>query len=82
MATTAYVTDQMEVTLRNGTSTGHRILRMLPSGVPLEVLETDSDSGYTRVRSPSGQEGWVLSRYLQNEPVARDQLKAARQKLA
>jgi SH3 domain protein len=40
----------------------------------LEVLERDSESGYSRVRTPGGTEGWVLSRYLMNEPSAREQL--------
>jgi SH3 domain protein len=40
----------------------------------LEVLERDADSGYSRVRTPGGTEGWVLSRYLMSEPSAREQL--------
>lgn len=77
LAETAYVSDRLEITLRTGTSTQHSIVRMLPSGARLEVLETDAASGYTRVRTADGTEGWVLSRYLMERPAARDQLGAA-----
>lgn len=76
-AQTRYVSDRLEVTLRSGTSTQHSIVRMLPSGTPLQVLEADESSGYTRVQTEAGTEGWVLSRYLMDEPAARAQLAAA-----
>ena len=47
---------------------------MVGSGRALEVLERDTDTGYTRVRTGGGTEGWVLSRYLMAEPSAREQL--------
>ncbi len=80
--TTRYVTDQLEITLRSGQSTKHQILRMLKSGTPLEVLEVDKESGYTRVRTPDGKEGWVITRYLDSVPSARERLAAAQQRLA
>ena len=76
-AQTRYVSDRLEVTLRTGTSTQHSIVRMLPSGARLEVLETEPASGYARVRTADGVEGWVLSRYLMDQPAAREQLAAA-----
>jgi SH3 domain protein len=81
MAETNYISDQLEVTLRSGKSTSHSIIRMLRSGTPVEVLDQDKDSGYTLVRA-QGKEGWVLTRYLMNRPVARDQLAEAQKKLA
>ena len=76
-AKTAYVTDQVEITLRTGASTSHRIVRMVPTGEKLTVLSTDPQSGYTKVRTPNGVEGFVLTRQLVDEPVARDRLAAA-----
>lgn len=70
----AWVSDQFEITLRSGPSTGNAIQLMVSSGMRLEVLERDSDSGYSRVRTPGGTEGWVLTRYLMREPSAREQL--------
>lgn len=73
-AQSAWVTDQFEITLRTGPSTSNAIRRSLNSGTRLEILERDADSGYTRVRTSGGTEGWVISRYLMNEPSAREQL--------
>jgi SH3 domain protein len=75
-AQTRYVSDRLEVTLRTGTSTQHSIVRMLPSGARVQVLEADAASGYSRVRS-GDVEGWVLTRYLMDQPAAREQLETA-----
>jgi len=74
LAAPAWVSDQFEITLRSGPSTTNAIQLMIDSGLRLEVLERDADSGYSRVRTPGGTEGWVLTRYLMNEPSAREQL--------
>lgn len=73
-AAPAWVSDQFEITLRSGPSTSNAIQLMLDSGLRLEVMERDAESGYSRVRTPGGTEGWVLSRYLMSEPSAREQL--------
>ncbi len=73
-AQSAWVTDQFEITLRTGPSTSNAIRLSLSSGSRLEILEEDADAGYTRVRTSGGTEGWVLTRYLMNEPSAREQL--------
>jgi SH3 domain protein len=78
----AWVSDDFEITLRTGPSTSNSIRAMVGSGTRLEVLETTgSDSGYSRVRTSDGTEGWVLSRYLMNQPSAREQLERLAAKL-
>lgn len=75
--TTRYISDSLEVPLRAGTSTRFKILRMLPSGAELTVLDSDPDSGYSQVRTEAGSTGFVLSRYLMDSPSARTQLEEA-----
>jgi SH3 domain protein len=82
MAETRYVSDSLEIQMRTGKGTQFRILRMLPSGTALEVLEVDQENGYSRVRTPNGVEGWVLSRFLMQDRAARDELSDAEKKLA
>jgi SH3 domain protein len=77
-----YVSDQFEVMLRTGTTTQHTILKMLPSGTRLELLEADSGNGYSKVRTDDGLEGFVLTRYLMEEAGARDQLAELRRRLS
>jgi SH3 domain protein len=80
-AESRYVTDKFEVTMRSGQGTSHKILKTLASGSRLELVEEDVENGYTLVRTSDGVEGWVLSRYLINNPVARDQLVRAQAKI-
>ena len=74
-AETQYVSDQLTINLRTGTSTGHRIIRTLKSGDALLVKER-SENGYALVKHlRTGDEGWVLSRQLMKTPHAKSQLK-------
>ncbi len=82
MADTRYVSDRLEIQMRTGKGTQFRILRMLPSGTPVEILETDQENGYSRVRVPGGVEGWVLTRLLMKGQAARDRLAGAEKRLA
>ena len=77
-----WVTDSFEVTMRSGKSTRQSIVRMLPSGARVELLEVDAEAGYSRVRTRGGAEGWVLNRYLLRSPPARVTLPDVEQRLA
>jgi len=81
-AETRYVTDQYDFNLRSGQSTRYKILRALESGTPVEVLAVNNETGYARVRTQDGTTGYMLLRYLQEEPGARDQLAGMRDRLA
>jgi len=82
VAETRYVSDTLEITMRSGKGTSFGITRMLRSGTPVEVLNVDKKSGYTQVRTNSGKEGWVLSRFLMKGQAARERLATAEKNLA
>jgi SH3 domain protein len=77
---TRYVTDRLKITLRSGESTGHKIVRMLPSGAPVEVISRNPASGYAKVKV-QGSVGYVLIRQLMDEPSPREQLGELKQRL-
>ena len=77
VARTAYVTDELKITMRTGESTGHRIIKMLSTGDKVNILSSNSATGYSKVRTDNGSEGFVLTSQLVDEPVARQQLAAA-----
>jgi len=79
---TRYITDRLEITMRSGESNQHKILRMLSSGTQLELIQTNSDSGYSQVRIKDGSQGWVISRYLEQQRSARERLVANEKQLA
>jgi SH3 domain protein len=81
-AQTRYVTDRAIVELRRGASTEYLILRNLESGTEVQVLEQDESNGYSRVRvTDQGTEGWILTRFLTSEPIARERLAVAERNL-
>ena len=81
VAESMWVSDQFEVMLRTGPSTSNAIERVLPSGTALELVERDDEAGYALVRTAAGTEGWILTRYLMDEPSAREQLEALTSRL-
>jgi SH3 domain protein len=74
-----YVTDQFEVTMRSGTSTTNEILMLLKSGQELTLLEQDPVTQYSLVKTASGKQGYVLTRFLVDIPSARQRLTALQQ---
>lgn len=76
-----YVTDEFEITLRDGKGTPNKILKIIPTGAKVEILEEDAEGGYSRVRFNGDTEGWVLTRYLISQPIAKIRLQSAQQKI-
>jgi len=64
-ADTRYVGDQLVITLRQGKSTKHKIMKTLKTGTPMEILEEDPT--YFKVRISDGTEGYVLRQYISSE---------------
>jgi len=79
-AKTVYVTDTINFTLRSSESNRSKILKMLPSGTPLTVIEEDKESGYSKVRT-GGTEGYILTRHTTSKPISRWYLNKANEQL-
>ena len=79
--TTRYVSDQLEITMRDGQGVKYGVKSVLISGDRLDLIEVDS-SGYSKVRTMEGVEGWVLTRYLMNAPSVRNLVADSDQKVA
>lgn len=75
-----YVSDELVINMRSGKGNSFKIIKIVKSGTPLTVLE--KDAGYVRAKTPQGVEGWVLSRFLINTPVAKSLLAKAQQDVA
>lgn len=72
-----YITDQVDIPMRSDKKFGDNILRSLPSGSKLSILQATKD-GWTQVQFEKSK-GWIISRYLSNNPPARAQLENLRQ---
>jgi len=73
-----YVSDLAEITLRTGQGIDHKIIAMIKSGQKVEVLEPADQ--WTRIRLPSGKEGWVVSRFLTSKLPSRIELEKLKEK--
>jgi SH3 domain protein len=79
-AKTYYVTDSFKIAMRTGESLKHRITRYLNTGTAVEVISSNKETGYSKVRV-GNREGFVLTRQLLREPVARTQLETMRKEI-
>ena len=73
--TFVYITDQVDIPIRSEKSLGNTIIRLLPSGTKLSLLQITED-GWTEVKYQDTI-GWISSRYLSNNMSAREELKQA-----
>lgn len=79
-ADTRYIHDQLQAYLRTGGGNEFRIVRGVPSGTRLTLLERDGN-GWARVRTSDGLEAWIEEQVLTEQPVAREQLVRANREL-
>jgi SH3 domain protein len=77
-----YVGDKIWLQLRSGPGSEFRILKALPSGEHLIFREQTADKNYTKVTTDKGVEGWVLTRFLEDEPIAKEKLILSQRELA
>jgi SH3 domain protein len=70
-----YVEDTALIPLRSEANSGSSPVHQgLPSGSPVTLIQGDTGSGWSQVRTREGLDGWIQSRYLKREPGARYQV--------
>lgn len=79
---TRYVSDEIAIVLRDTPRAEGAARGVVNSGTRVTVLSVDEGSGYARVRTGDGREGWMLQRHLKSEPTARDRVQRAEKDLA
>ena len=68
-----YITDQLDLPIRADKSFDNNIIRLLPSGTELSLLQSTED-GWAQIQFDDTI-GWIKSFYLSPDPSARDKLK-------
>lgn len=69
-----YISDEMAITLRQDPGVEGKAVGLLKSGTRVELLQIDEQSGYIRVRAAPDQVGWVLGRFISEQPHPRARL--------
>lgn len=65
-AETRYVKPSADVVVRRGQGNEYKIIAMAKEGTAVLFLE--ENNGYSRIRLPNGKEGWIIKRFLSNQP--------------
>ena len=68
-----YITDQLDLPIRSDKSFNNNIIRLLPSGTELSLLQSTED-GWAQIQFDDTI-GWIKSFYLSPDPSAREKLK-------
>jgi len=77
-AETKYVVEDLNITLRTGPGTDRKIIAFPIAGQSLEIITPGEE--YTEVRTASGKEGFVLTRYLTDKEPSHQVLARLEQK--
>lgn len=72
-ADTRYITDDLKIPLRDGTSSRHKILKMVKSGTAVQFIVKDKETGYSLIKVGK-TEGWVPDSKLSRQPGAAQRL--------
>jgi SH3 domain protein len=71
-AETVYVADDQNLSLRNSPSINAKVLKSLPTGTPLTLIDKQTKSEFIHVRLIDGTEGYIKARYTKKQPPAID----------
>lgn len=80
-AKTKYISDELVVTVRTGQGNHTPIIKTIKSGERIEILE-ETDTGYSRIKTADGTEGWIRTQFVADEPTAAQKLAKVQEKLA
>jgi SH3 domain protein len=70
-----YIEDTALVPLRSEAAAGSSpVHKGLPSGSAVTLIQGDTGTGWSQVRTREGVDGWIQTRYLKREPGARFQV--------
>ncbi len=80
---TIYVSDVLYVPLRSGAGIEYRIINAaMKSGTQLTRIEQSEDQVWSKVKTQSGDEGWIRNQYLTEVMTSQLRLNLAETKLA
>jgi len=68
-----YITDELDLPIRSDKNFGNNIIRLLPSGTELSLLQSTED-GWAQIQFDDTI-GWIKTFYLSSNPSAREELK-------
>ena len=75
-----YITDQVDIPIRSDKVFGNNIIRSLPSGTELSILQITDNNAWAQIKYEDTV-GWIIASYLSKDPPAREELKKLKRTL-
>lgn len=66
-----YVSDDIGVVMRSGPTNRYRVIGRVVAGTPIEVLASDVENKSSQVRTANGDEGWIQTEYITDQPTVQ-----------
>lgn len=71
-AETVYVADDANLALHDAATHQAKVIKSLPTGTPLTLIDKASKAEFAHVRLLDGTEGWIKSKYTKKQPPPFD----------
>ena len=81
-AEVVYVTDNLNLSLRSEENNSSKVVKQIPTGTPLTIIEENKSTGFVHVRMNDGTEGYMPIRNTMKEPPSRAQLESLNKNMA
>jgi SH3 domain protein len=81
-AETVYVADDLNLSLRNAANVHGKVIKSLPTGTPLTVIDKQGKAEFIHVRLIDGTEGYIKQSYTKKQPPALDPKDASSKAIA
>lgn len=77
----AFIADDLYVFMHAGPGRNYRILGSIVAGVPITILQTNTEKEFSEVKDTDGRTGWVENQYISKQLSRRVQLPLINQQL-
>ncbi|MEM9102489.1 MAG: TIGR04211 family SH3 domain-containing protein [Pseudomonadota bacterium] len=81
LANNRFITDQIDIYVRSGPTTAYKLVDSVSTGEAVTLLETNTETGFSRIEDAKGKSFWIETRHITTEPPARTQLDTLKKEL-
>lgn len=73
-AATRYISDELHTYIHAGPSTQYKIIGSVEAGEHINVIQTNTNAGFTQIKDSKGRSGWIDSKFVSNRPGLKERL--------
>lgn len=73
-AATRYISDELHTYVHAGPSTQYKIIGSVEAGEHVNVIQTNTNAGFTQIKDSKGRSGWINSKYISNRASLKERL--------